>query len=127
MPRRRGERGSELQPPFSEGQPAYAAHSQSDRQGRSKGQRKYLRDCLSPLYPAHGTQASHRGDRPSTLSTDLADPAPGSTAEKKTTFGNTSHDAVTASSSSANARLTRRVRPWARRLTCRQSKAVGKS
>src|SRR5438874_1876383 len=25
-----------------------------------------VRDCLSPLCPAHGTQASHRGDRPST-------------------------------------------------------------
>ena len=49
MSRRRRERGGELQPPVPEGQPPHAAHSQSGCQRRSQGQRKYLRDCLSPL------------------------------------------------------------------------------
>jgi hypothetical protein len=46
------------------------------RQRRSQDQRKYLRDCVAPRSPAHGTQSSHRGDCPSTVSADLADPAP---------------------------------------------------
>ena len=78
LPRRRRERRRELQPPLSEGQPPHAAHSQSGCQRRSQGQRKHLRDCVSPLGPAPGTQSSHRGHCPSTVSTDLADPAPGS-------------------------------------------------
>ena len=78
MPRRRRERGRELQPPVSEGQPPHAARSQSGGQRRSQGQRKHLRDCLSPLGPAPGTQSNHRGDCPSTVSADLDDSAPGS-------------------------------------------------
>jgi transposase len=37
LPRRRRERGRELQPPVSQGQPPYAAHSQSVGQRRSQG------------------------------------------------------------------------------------------
>src|SRR5262249_6206647 len=77
LPRRRGERRCELQPPLSEGQPPHAALTQSGCQRRSQDQRKHLRDCVSPLSPAPGTQSSHRGHCPSTVSTDLADPAPG--------------------------------------------------
>ena len=78
MPRRRRERRRELQPPFSEGQPPHAARSQSGGQRRSQDQRKHLRHCVSPLGPAPGTQSSHWGHRPSTVSADLDDPAPGS-------------------------------------------------
>src|SRR5712664_1112412 len=39
---------------------------------------KHLRDRVSPLGPAPGTQSSHWDHRPSTVSADLVDPAPGS-------------------------------------------------
>ena len=55
LPRRRRERGRELQPPVSERQPLHAADSQSGCQRRSQDQRKHLRDCLSPLGPAPRT------------------------------------------------------------------------
>ena len=55
LPRRRRERWRELQPPLPEGQPPHAARSQPSGQCRRKGQRKYLRGCLSPLRPAPGT------------------------------------------------------------------------
>ena len=45
---------------------------------RSQGQRKHLRNRVSPFRPAPGTQSSDRGHCPSTVSADLADPAPGS-------------------------------------------------
>src|SRR5439155_1718689 len=78
LPRRRRERGRELQPPIPEGQPPHATPSQSVRQCRSQDQRKSLRDRVSPLGPAPGTQSNHRGHLPSTVSTDLVNPAPGS-------------------------------------------------
>ncbi len=71
-------RGRELQPPIPEGQPPHAAPSQSVRQCRSQDQRKSLRDRVSPLGSAPGTQSNHRGHLPSTVSTDLVNPAPGS-------------------------------------------------
>src|SRR5215472_48568 len=77
LPRRRRECGSELQPPVSEGQPPYAAHSQSGCQRRRQGQRKYLRDCVSPSSTAPGTQSNDRGDCPSAVSSHLEDFAPG--------------------------------------------------
>ncbi len=54
----------------------YAAPTQSGRECRREGQRKYLRNCLSALGPAPRTQPSHRGHCPSTVSVDLVDPAP---------------------------------------------------
>ena len=78
LPGRRRERRRKLQPPLSKGQPSHAALTQSGCQRRSQNQRKHLRDRVSPLGPAPGTQSSHRGDCPSTVPTDLADPAPGS-------------------------------------------------
>jgi hypothetical protein len=63
---------------LSEGQPPHAAPTQSSCQRCSQDQRKYLRDPVSSLGPAPGTQSSDRSPRPSTVSTDLADPAPGS-------------------------------------------------
>lgn len=55
LPRRRRERGRELQPPLSQGQPSHATLTQSGGQCRSQDQRKHLRDCVSPLGPALGT------------------------------------------------------------------------
>jgi transposase len=78
LPGRRRERRRELQPPVSEGQPPHAARSQPDGQRRSQDQRQHLRDRVSPLGPTPGTQSSHRGHCPSTVSPDLADPTPGS-------------------------------------------------
>jgi hypothetical protein len=43
-----------------------------------KHKRSDFRPCVSPLGPAPGTQPSHRGHCPSTVSADLVDPAPGS-------------------------------------------------
>src|SRR5882757_643513 len=76
LPGRRREGGCELQPPLPEGQPPLAALTQSGRECRREGQRKYLRNCLSALGPAPRTQPSHRGHCPSTVSVDLVDPAP---------------------------------------------------
>jgi hypothetical protein len=78
LPGRRRERRRELQPPVSEGQPPHAALTQSGGQRRSQDQRKHLRDRVSPLGPTPGTQSSHRGHCPSTVSPDLVDPTPGS-------------------------------------------------
>src|SRR5882757_2124041 len=78
LPGRRRERRRELQPPIPTGQPPHAAPTQSGRECRREGQRKYLRNCLSALGPAPRTQPSHRGHCPSTVSVDLVDPAPGS-------------------------------------------------
>jgi hypothetical protein len=74
LPGRRRECRGELQPPLPEGQPPHAALTQSGCERRSQGQRKHLRNCVSPLRPAPRTQSSHRGHRPSTVSTDLVDP-----------------------------------------------------
>ena len=49
LPGRRGDRRSELQPPVPEGQPSYAAPSQSGCQRRGQAQRKPLRLPLSLL------------------------------------------------------------------------------
>ena len=78
MPRRRRECGRELQPPVAEGQPPHAARSQPVCQRRSQNQRKHLRNRVSPLSPASGTQSNHRGHCPSTVSAYLVDPTPGS-------------------------------------------------
>jgi hypothetical protein len=74
--RRRDRKRQLLQPPLSQRQPAYATLTQSSRKCRSQNQRKHLRDCVSPLGPAPGTQSSHWSHYPSTVSTDLADPPP---------------------------------------------------
>ena len=76
LPGRRRERGRKLQPPLSKGQPSHATLTQSSCECRSQDQRKYLRDRVSTLGPAIGTQSDHRSHCPSTVSTDLADPAP---------------------------------------------------
>src|SRR6266478_1952014 len=55
LPRRRRERGRELQPSVPAGQPPHAAPTQSGCERRYKGQRKYLRDRLAPHGPAPGT------------------------------------------------------------------------
>ena len=44
----------------------------------AKGQRKYLRGCVSPSGAALGTQSNYRRDCSSAVSADLVDPAPGS-------------------------------------------------
>src|ERR1700730_881529 len=76
LPWRRRERRRQLQPPLSKGQPSHAPLTQSSCECRSQDQRKYLRDRVSTLGPAIGTQSSHRSHCPSTVSTDLADSAP---------------------------------------------------
>jgi len=76
LPGRRRERRRKLQPPLSKGQPSHATLTQSSCECRSQDQRKYLRDRVSTLGPAIGTQSDHRSHCPSTVSTDLADPAP---------------------------------------------------
>jgi hypothetical protein len=78
LPWRRRECRRELQPPIPKGQPSHAALTQSGCQRRSQDQRKRLRDRVSPLGPAPGTQSNHRGDCPSTMPADLVDLAPGS-------------------------------------------------
>jgi transposase len=87
LSRRRRERRRELQPPVSEGQPPHEALTQSSRQLRGQNQRKPLRDCLSPLGPAPRAQSKHWGHFPSTVSTDLAHPAPGSSLRRTGTSG----------------------------------------
>ena len=76
LPGRRRERGRKPQPPLSKGQPPHATLTQSSCECCSPDQRKPIRDRVSPLGPAPGTQSSHRSHCTSTVSTDLADPAP---------------------------------------------------
>src|SRR5216684_5265424 len=76
LPGRRRERRRKLQPPLSKGQPSHATLTQSSGECRSQNQRKHLRAGVSPLGPAPRTQSSHRSHCPSTVPTDLADPAP---------------------------------------------------
>ncbi len=78
LPGRRTKRRRELQPSIPTGQPPHAAPTQSGRECRREGQRKYLRNCLSALGPAPSTSPSHCGHCPSTVSVDLVDPAPSS-------------------------------------------------
>jgi hypothetical protein len=78
LPERRRECRRKLQPPLSKGQPPHATFTQSSCERRSQDRRKHLRNRVSPLRPAPGTQSSHRGHCPSAVSADLADPAPGS-------------------------------------------------
>jgi transposase IS116/IS110/IS902 family protein len=58
-----------------QGNPSYAAHSQSGRQCGGQTQRKHLRDSLSPLCTAPGTQAHDWDNCSQTLPPDLEDPA----------------------------------------------------
>jgi hypothetical protein len=88
-----------LQPPLPEGQPPHAALTQSGCERRSQDQRKHLRNRVSPLRPAPGTQSSHRGHCPSTVSTDLADPAPRSSLRRT---GPRRHQAVKAKAHGEN-------------------------
>jgi hypothetical protein len=76
---RRRECRRKLQPPLSKGQPPHATVTQSDCERRSQDQRKQSsRSCIAARSRAWDTQSSHRGHCPSAVSTDLADPAPGS-------------------------------------------------
>jgi transposase len=47
--------GVNYKSPVPQGQPPHSTRSQPSGQRRRKGQRKYLRDCLSPLRPPSGT------------------------------------------------------------------------
>jgi len=47
-----------------------------DRGQLQPGPKGASRDCVSPLSPPSGTQPGHRGNRSSTVSPDLVDPAP---------------------------------------------------
>ena len=102
MPRRRRERGSELQPPLSEGQPSHAAHSQSGCQRRGKVKGASSRLSIAAWYRASGT-TNHRGNRPSALSLDLEDSAPGGRYEER-------GPAVARSRSKRTARMIRELR-----------------
>jgi hypothetical protein len=95
LPGRRRERRRKLQPPLSKGQPSHATLTQSSCECRSQGQRKHLRDRVSPLGPAPGTQSSHRSHCPSTVSTDLADPAPRSPLRRTRPSGHQTIEATT--------------------------------
>jgi hypothetical protein len=55
LPGRRTKRRRELQPSIPTGQPPHAAPTQSGRECRREGQRKYLRNCLSALGAAPRT------------------------------------------------------------------------
>ena len=99
LPGRRRECRGELQPPLPEGQPPHAALTQSGRERRSQDQRKHLRNRVSPLSPAPGTQSSHRGHCPSTVSTDLAHSAPRSSLRRT---GHRRHQAVKAKAQGEN-------------------------
>ena len=65
--------GSIQEPPLPKGQPPYATRSQSMCQRCGQGERKHLRDRVSPPRTTLGTQSDHRGDCPSALSADLDD------------------------------------------------------
>src|SRR5467141_2880693 len=99
LPGRRRECRGELQPPLPAGQPPHAALTQSGCERCSQDQRKHLRNRVSPLGPAPGTQSSHRGHSPSTVSTDLAHPAPGSSLRRT---GPRRHQAVKAKAHGEN-------------------------
>src|SRR4029077_8603340 len=77
VPRRGRERGSIQEPPLAEGQPPYAAHSQSVCQCRSQVERNYFPDHLRPTRVAPRTQSDHRRHCPSPLSPNLDHSAPG--------------------------------------------------
>ena len=111
LPRRRRERWRELQPPLSEGQPPHAALTQSGCQRRGqKPKEASSRSCIAAR-PAPGTQSSHRGHCPSTVSADLADPAPGSPLRRT---GPSRHQTVKATS--ARARMIRQLRSLGYRI-----------
>jgi hypothetical protein len=78
LPGRRRDHRRKLQPPLSKGQPSHATLTQSSCECRSQDQRKHSsRSCIATRSRAWDT-IKHRGHCPSTVSTDLADPAPGS-------------------------------------------------
>jgi len=95
LPGRRRDRRRKLQPPLSKGQPSHATLTQSSCERRRQDQRKHLRDRVSPLGPAPGTQSSHRSHCPSTVSTDLADPAPRSPLRRTRPSGHQTIEAIT--------------------------------
>jgi hypothetical protein len=95
MPGRRRERRSELQPPVTEEQPPHAAVTQSGCERRRKGQRKHLRNCVSPHGTASWARTNHRSHCASTVSPDLADPAPGSSIRRTGPSGHQTIEAKT--------------------------------
>src|ERR1700692_2814231 len=107
LPRRRRKCRGQLQSPISKGQPPHATLTQSSCERRSQDQRKHLRNRVSPLGPAPGTQSSHRGHRPSTVSTDLADPAPGSPLRRT---GPSGHETIEATPHLEDASATPKTR-----------------
>src|ERR1700733_4824685 len=76
LPGRPRDRRRKLQPPLSQGQPSHATLTQSSGECRSENQRKHLRNRVSPFCLAPGTQSNHLSHRPSTVPTELVDPAP---------------------------------------------------
>jgi len=122
LPRRRRERRCELQPPVAERQPPHATLTQSGCQRRSQDQRKHLRNRVSALGPPPGTQPSDRCYCPSTVSTDLVDPASASSLRRT---GPSRHQAIKAKAHCENdpaapkARLSDRItEPSAKPSTC---------
>jgi hypothetical protein len=99
LPGRRRECRGELQSPVPEGQPPHAALTQSGCERRSQDQRKHLRNRVSPLGPAPGTQSSHRSHCPSTVPADLVDPASRSPLRRT---GPSGHQAVKAKAHGEN-------------------------
>src|SRR6516165_8445790 len=95
MPGRRRERRSELQPPVTEEQPPHAAVTQSGCERRRKGQRKHLRNCVSPHGTASWARTNHRSHCASTVSPDLADHAPGSSIRRTGPSGHQTIEAKT--------------------------------
>ncbi len=77
LPRRRGERGRQLQPSLAERQSADAPLAESGRQCRRQDERQYLRAGLSPTGAAARPRTNDRRDCASSLSSDLEDSAPG--------------------------------------------------
>jgi hypothetical protein len=76
-PARAKRRPRELtQSPLPEGQPPGLLNFSKAGPTPRKTPRDHLHDSLFPLHPAHGTQSNDGGDRSSTLSPDLEDPAP---------------------------------------------------
>ena len=77
LPRRRRERGRELQPPLAEGEPADASSAQSGGQRRRQDEGQPLRAGVPPFSSPPRTPTGHWGDCASALSADLEDSAPG--------------------------------------------------
>lgn len=77
MPWRGRERGTEPQPPVAAGQPSHAADSESSCQCSGQTQGKHLRNALSALCAASGTQPNYLNNCPQALSFGLEDLAPG--------------------------------------------------